>query len=89
MILEALIEYRLCLCVRVGGGFRLRGLCPCCKIHRGDYVHVVKFMGGEGYVHVAKLMGGGTMSTYTNCSRGGGLSGGILSYTEPLRSQTF
>ena len=45
MILEALIEYRLCLCVR-RGGLRLRGLCPCCKIHRGDYVHVVKFMGG-------------------------------------------
>ena len=47
------------MCVRGGGGgFRLRGLCPCCKIHRGDYVHVVKFMGGD-YVHVAKFMGGG------------------------------
>ena len=28
------------------------------------------------------------MSTYTNLSSGG-VSGGILSYTEPLRSQTF
>ena len=35
------------VCACVWGGFRLRGLCPCCKIHRGDYVHVVKFMGGR------------------------------------------
>ena len=42
------------------------------------YVYVVKFMGG----------GGGIMSTYTNLSRGGGVRG-ILSYTEPLRPQTF
>ena len=66
MFLEALIEYRLCLCVRRGGGFRLRGLCPCCKIQWGDYVHVVKFMGGGimsmlqnswggDYVHVYKF----------------------------------
>ena len=89
MILEALIEYRLYLCVRrVGGGeVRLRGLCPCCKIHRGDYVHVVKFMGG-GLCPCCKIHGG-IISTYTNFSRGGGLSGGILSYTKPLRSQTF
>ena len=34
--------------------------------------------------------GGGIMSTYPNLSGGGGcVSGGILSYTEPLRSQTF
>ena len=38
------------VCACGGGGFRLRGLCPCCKIHRGDYVHVVKFMGGGGRV---------------------------------------
>ena len=57
------------MCVGGWGGFRLRGLCPCCKIHRGDYVHVVKFMGGWDYVHVAKFMGG-IMSTYTNFSRG-------------------
>ena len=75
MFLEALIEYRLCLCVRRGRGFRLRGLFPCCKTHRGDYVHVVKFMGG-------------IMSTYINFSRGG-VVWGILSYTKPLRSQTF
>ena len=61
--MEALIEYRLCLCVRgVGGGggghFVREGLCPCCKIHRGDYVHVVKFIGGGDYVNVAKFMGG-------------------------------
>ena len=43
----------------VEGGFRLRGLCPCCKIHRGDYVHVVKFIRGGDYFHVAKFMGGG------------------------------
>ena len=42
------------------------------------------------YVNVAKFMGGGVMSTYTNLSRGlGGLSREILSYTEPLHSQTF
>ena len=41
-----------------GGGFRLRGLFPCCKTHRGDYVHVVKFMGGD-YVHVYKFEQGG------------------------------
>ena len=79
MILEALIEYRLCLCVRrgVGGGFRLRGLCPCCKIHRGGggLCPCCKIHGGGDYVHVAKFMGG-IMSTYTNFSRGGGLSGG-------------
>ena len=45
MFLEALIEYRLCLCVR-RGDFVCEGLCPGCKIHRGDYVHVAKFMGG-------------------------------------------
>ena len=33
MFLGALIEYRLCLCVRRGGG---------------DYVHVAKFMGEGG-----------------------------------------
>ena len=77
MFLEALIEYRLCLCVR-RGDFVRESLCPCCKIHTGVYVHVVKFIGGRGggggggdYVHVAKFMGG-IMSTYTNLSRGGG-----------------
>ena len=58
--MEALIEYRLCLCVRRGGGISservyvhvvkfIGGLCPRCKIHRGgDYVLVAKFMGGGG-----------------------------------------
>ena len=78
MIFEALIEYRcidcVCVCVCVwGGGFRLRGLCPCCKIHRGDYVHVVKFIGGEGYVHVAKLMGGGLCPRIQIVAGGGGV----------------
>ena len=58
MFLEALIEYRLCLHVRSrgGGGFRLRGfmcmgeLCPRCKIHGGDYVHVAKFMEGAQWL---------------------------------------
>ena len=44
-----------------GGGGGGEGLCPRCKIHRGgggggggkDYVHVVKFMGGD-CVHVYK-----------------------------------
>ena len=78
MILEALIEYRLCMCVR-RGGFRLRGLCPCCKIHRGDYVHhVVKIMGG-GLCPCCKIHGGGgIMSTYTNFSRGGVVRGDIV-----------
>ena len=68
----------------------MRGLCPCCKIHRGDYVHVVKIMGGGDYVHVAKFMGGLCPSIQILAGGGeGGLSGGILSYTEALRSQTF
>ena len=44
---------------------------------------------GRVYVYVVKFMGGGIMSTYTNLSRGGGVVWGKLSYTEPLRSQTF
>ena len=47
----------------------------------GDYVLVVKFSGGGGdYVLVVKFMGG-ILSTYTKMSKGGGLSGGHLSYT--------
>ena len=65
------------MCVGGGGGFRLRGLCPCCKIHRGDYVHVVKFMGG-GLCPCCKIHGGGIMSTYTNFSRGVGVRGDIV-----------
>ena len=42
-----------------GGGFRLRGLCPCCKIHRGDYVHVAKFMRGGLCPRTQILAGGG------------------------------
>ena len=57
MFLEALTEYRLCLFVR-RGDFVREGLCPCCKIHRGDYVHVGKFMGGN-YVHIYKFEQGG------------------------------
>ena len=64
MFLEALIEYRLCLCVHTqgegGGGSSGR-----------VYVHVVKFIGGGGgimsmlqnswgdYVHVYKFEQGG------------------------------
>ena len=68
MFLEALIEYRLCLCVPRGGGdFVREGLCPCCKIHRG-----------WGLCSRCKIHGG-IMSTYTNLSRGGGvLSGGDI-----------
>ena len=34
------------------------GLCYRCKIHRGDYVHVVKFIwGGGDYVHFANFKG--------------------------------
>ena len=40
------------------------GLCPSCKIQRGDYVLVVKFMGG-------------ILSTYTKMSRGGFVRGGF------------
>ena len=32
----------------------LEGLCTCSKIHRGDYVHVVKFI-EEDYVHIYKF----------------------------------
>ena len=64
MILEALIEYRLCLCVRRGGGdFVLEGyvhvvkfmggLCPCCKIH-GGIMSMLQNSWGD-YVHVYKF----------------------------------
>ena len=45
----------------------------------GDYVHVAKFMGGGGLCPRIQILAGG----------GGVCPGGILSYTEPLRSQTF
>ena len=41
------------VCRNIRGG----GLCPSCKIQRGDYVLVVKFSGGD-YVLVVKFMGG-------------------------------
>ena len=41
------------------------GLCPSCKIQRGDYVLVVKFMGG-------------ILSTYTKMSRGGFVRGDFV-----------
>ena len=60
MFLEALIEYRLCLHVRSGGGGGIS--------YERVYVHVVKFIGGLSlrckihgggdYVHVAKFMEG-------------------------------
>ena len=78
------------MCVGAWGGFRLRGLCPCCKIHRGGgggYVHVVKFMGG-GLCPCCKIHGGGLCPHIQILAGGGGVRG-ILSYTEALRSQTF
>ena len=51
--------YDICCYIRGGGG-----LCPSCKIQRGDYVLVVKFMGG-------------ILSTYTKMSRGGFVRGGF------------
>ena len=53
MFLEALIEYRLCLCVHTQGGCVGGGGGSSGRV----YVHVVKFIGGD-YVHVAKFMGG-------------------------------
>ena len=65
-----------------GGDFIWEELCLCCRIHREDYVHVVKFIGGS-------------MSTLQN-SRGWGLCppikneqedfvrGGILSVSDIL-----
>ena len=44
------------------------GLCHRCKIHRGDNVHVVKFIGGGLCLH-SKIQGG-SMSTNTKMSRG-------------------
>ena len=68
MFLEALIEYRLCLCVHTqgegGGGSSGR-----------VYVHVVKFIGG-GLCPCCKIHGG-IMSTYTSLSRGGVVRGDI------------
>ena len=81
MILEALIDYRLCLCVRRGGGgFRLRGLCPCCKIHRGDYIHVVKFIGGGGGIMsmLQNSWGGGLCPRIQILAGGGGVRGDIV-----------
>ena len=68
--------YDVCCNIRGGGlcpscKIQWGGLCPSCKIQRGgggDYVLVVKFMGG-------------ILSTYTKMSRGV-LSGGIMSYTQ-------
>ena len=80
MFLEALIENRLCLCVRRGGGGISSGRV---------YVHAVKFIGGimstlqnswGDYDHVYKFEQGG-------CFPGWG--GILMSYTDPLRSQTF
>ena len=61
------------VCCNIRGG----GLCPSCKIQRGDYVLVVKFSGGD-YVLAVKFMGG-ILSTYTKMSRGGFVRGGIMS----------
>ena len=58
------------------------GLCYRCKIHRGDYVHVVKSIwgggGGGDYVHSAKFKGD-YVHLYKN-EQGGGVRG-ILPYT--------
>ena len=59
-----------------GGGFRLRGLCPCCKIHRGDYVHVVKFMGG-GIMSMLQNSWGG-LCPRIQILAGGGVRGDIV-----------
>ena len=87
MFLKPLIEYRVCLC---RGDFVSNGLCPCCKIHRGGLCPrckisrgglypCCKIHGGRGdYVHVYKFEQGGEVVVR-----------GILSYIEPLRSQTF
>ena len=62
--------YDVCCNIRGGGGLCLSckiqrgGLCPSCKIQWGDYVLVIKFMGG-------------ILSTYTKMSRGGFVRGGF------------
>ena len=68
------------VCCNIGGG---GGLCPSCKIQRGGLCPSCKIQrgGGGDYVLVVKFMGG-ILSTYTKMSRGGGVCpGGILSYT--------
>ena len=74
---KLLTWYDVC-CNRMGGGLcpsckiqRGGGLCPSCKIHRG---------GGGDYVLVVKFMGGGILSTYTKMSRGGFVRGGLYPY---------
>ena len=44
------------------------GLCPWCKIHRGgDYVHVVKFIWGEGGLCLScKMQGENYVHLYKN-----------------------
>ena len=60
-----------------GGDFVQEGLCPCCKIHRGDYVHVVKFIGGGIMSMLQNSWGGDYVHIYKfEQVGGGGLSGG-------------
>ena len=72
MFLEALIEYRLCLCVRRGGGFRLRGLFPRCKIHGGGGLCPCCKIHGGGLCPCCKIHGGGL------CPRIQILAGGVV-----------
>ena len=54
--------YDVC-CNRMEGG----GLCPSCKIQRGDYVLVVKFTGGGGGLCPScKIHGGDFVHVYKN-----------------------
>ena len=46
------------MCVLCGGDFVQEGLCPGGKIHRGDYVHVVKFKEGGGMSPLQNSWGG-------------------------------
>ena len=54
---------------------RREWLCPYCKIHSGDNVHVVKFTGGD-YVHVAKFKGGGGLCPRCKIHSGDFVRGG-------------
>ena len=61
------------------GDFSREGFCPSWKIHRRDFVHLVKKSWGY-YIHVAKNTEG-IMSTYTKMSRRDFVREGYCPYT--------
>ena len=81
----------VCVCGGGGGGISHRRvyLCQCCKIHRGDYVHVVKKHQGD-YKFLAKIMGGGLCLPIQKWTGGGVCPGRGGGYCPSLKyKQSF